>query len=104
MSKDIIESKGGTIIKDSEDVFDEIVVECKNGHRFSLLSNDIVMGEWCKECGEDTRLDDILKSLQLPYVKNHRVGKYEYQYSITTKTRKYVIFDNEVNNLAFSTK
>lgn len=97
MSKEIIESKGGTIIKEAEDVFDEISLKCKNAHTFSLLSNDIVMGEWCKECGEDTRLDDKLTALQLPYIKNHRVGRYEYQYAIITKTRKYVIFDNVEN-------
>ena len=44
MSKEIIESKGGNILKDAEDVFDEIQIECKNGHSFKLLSNDIVMG------------------------------------------------------------
>lgn len=97
MSKEIIESKGGTILKDAEDVFDEIQIKCKCGNIFSMLSNDIVMGEWCKDCKEDTRLDDTLTSLQLPYVKNHKVGKYEYQYVIITKTRKYVIFDDETN-------
>ena len=95
MSKEIIESKGGTILKDAEDVFDDILLRCKNGHSFNLLSNDIVMGEWCKECTEDTRLDDKLTELQLPFVKNHCVGKYEYQYAIITKTRKFVIFDNK---------
>jgi DNA invertase Pin-like site-specific DNA recombinase len=97
MSKEIIESKGGTILKDAEDVFDDILLKCKNGHSFNLLSNDIVMGEWCKECTEDTRLDDKLTELRLPFVKNHCVGKYEYQYAIITKTRKFVIFDNETN-------
>ena len=97
MDKEVIESKGGLILKEAEDVFDEILVKCKNGHTFKLLSNDIVMGEWCKECTEDTRLDDKLMSLQLPFVKNHTVGKYEYQYAIITKTRKYVIFDNTIN-------
>ena len=97
MSKEIIESKGGIILKDAEDVFDEIQIKCKCGTIFSMLSNDIVMGEWCKECDEDTRLDDILNSLQLPYTKNQKIGKYEYQYTITTKTRNYVIFDNKVN-------
>lgn len=94
MSKDIIESKGGVILKDSEDVFDEIQIRCKNGHIFSKLSNDIFMGEWCSECVEDTRLDSMLSALQLPFVKNQMVGKYEYEYAIITKTRKFVIFDN----------
>ncbi len=97
MSKEIIESKGGTILKDAEDVFDEISIKCNCGSIFNMLSNDIIMGEWCKDCNEDTRLDDKLSSLQLPFVKSHRVGKYEYQYAIITKTRKYVIFDNISN-------
>ena len=97
MSRDIIESKGGTILKESEDVFDEIMIKCKNGHTFNKLSNDIFMGEWCEHCTEDTRLDDKLSALQLPFVKNHSVGRYEYQYVITTKTRKFVIFDNKEN-------
>ena len=29
MSKEIIESKGGIILKDAEDVFDEIQIKCK---------------------------------------------------------------------------
>ena len=97
MSKAIIESKGGTILKDSEDVFDEIQIKCKNGHIFSKLSNDIFMGEWCDECVEDTRLDSMLSALQLPFVKNQMVGKFEYQYAIITKTRKFVIFDDVDN-------
>lgn len=94
MSKDIIQSKGGTILKDSEDVFDEIQIKCKNGHIFSKLSNDIFMGEWCEECVEDTRLDSMLSALQLPFVKNQTIGKFEYRYAIITKTRKFVIFDD----------
>ena len=97
MSKDIIEGKGGTIIKDSEDIFDEIQIRCKNGHIFSKLSNDIFMGEWCDECVDDTRLDSMLSALQLPFVKNHNISKFEYQYAIITKTRKFVIFDNIEN-------
>ena len=97
MSKEIIESKGGSILKEAEDVFDELQVRCKNGHTFSKLSNDIFMGEWCGECTEDTRLDDKLSALQLPFVKNHKVGRYEYQYAIITKTRKFVIFDDVEN-------
>lgn len=94
MSKDIIESKGGTILKDSDDVFDEIQIKCKNGHIFNKMSNDIFMGEWCVECVEDTRLDSMLSALQLPFVKNQTIGKFEYQYAIITKTRKFVIFDD----------
>ena len=97
MSGEIIESKGGVIIKDAEDVFDEITIKCRNGHIFSMLSNDIYMGEWCKECGTDDGIDEILEGLKLPFMKNKRIGKYEYNYVIEMKARQFVIFDNKEN-------
>ena len=94
MAHEIIESKGGTILQDASGPFDAIKLRCKNGHPFEKLPNDVLMGEWCTLCNEDTRLDGKLTSLGLPFEKLKKVGKYEYQYVIDTAERKYVVFDN----------
>lgn len=105
MSKDIIENKGGVVIKPSNDMFTSIKIKCKRGHLFDKLPNDIIMGEWCDQCDNlktdddandfNTNLGYKLVALNIAFTENKRIGKCVYQYVVELTDRKFVIFKDE---------
>jgi DNA invertase Pin-like site-specific DNA recombinase len=90
--KEKIEEKEGKIIKESFDVFEPFVLECKNSHSFSLYSNDILSGKWCQKCTDI--VIQILTQLQIDFEKNKKIGNLEYPYVITGK-RNFVFITSE---------
>lgn len=92
--KDIVIEKKGKIIKQSEDIFSEHTLSCKNSHVFNLYANDILLGDWCKECSKskgDTLISDILTSLSIPYRYNEIIEGLECDYVIEISDKKYII-------------
>ena len=99
--KDTVKSKGGIIVKEAKDLFDKYMIQCKNGHTFELHSNDISMGQWCDQCVDV--FDTILNSLNIPFKKDVKIGKFEYPFSINMNERNFVIFDTKDNRPKLTT-
>lgn len=58
----IVQDKGGQILKNSDDPFDDLELKCENNHIFYLLFNDIIAGKWCAKCAsghhiKETKID-----------------------------------------------
>lgn len=92
----VIQQKSGKIIKKGEDIFQECIIECENGHQFQALENDIIMGKWCDHCTD--KIETILKNLNISFEKNKKLDKFCYHYLIE-KGRKFVIFGDIENRL-----
>tara|TARA_Y100000592_G_scaffold58947_1_gene92314 strand:- start:1830 stop:3068 length:1239 start_codon:yes stop_codon:yes gene_type:complete len=99
--KDTVKSKGGIIVKEAKDLFDKYMIQCKNGHTFELYLNDISMGQWCDQCLDV--LDTILNTLNIPFKKDVKIGKFQYPFSINMNERNYVIFDTKDNRPKLTT-
>lgn len=96
--KEIVSEKGGEIVKEGEDMFSEHTIRCKNLHTFSLFSNDILLGGWCKKCSDgipeeprDTIVSDALRSLSIPYRYNEIIDEKECDYVIEVGKKRFII-------------
>lgn len=50
--KGIIESKGGILFSEYLKAKEKVIVECKEGHRFSMTPDNIKQGYWCPSCSQ----------------------------------------------------
>ena len=87
----IIQEKKGKLLKRSEDLFTENVIECHNNHTFCALENDILFGKWCDKCTD--KIETILTNLQINFQKNKTLGEFNYSYYISG-SRNFVIFSD----------
>jgi DNA invertase Pin-like site-specific DNA recombinase len=105
--KEMVTEKGGSIIKEGEDIFSEHNLVCKNDHSFSLFANDILIGKWCPECEikkddplpeeKETLISEILKELSLPYECNKVIDSIECDYVIEGKKKFIISFEKNVS-------
>ena len=92
----IILEKGGQIIKDSEDPFDDLELKCENGHTFFELFNDIIAGKWCKKCekmksGSEPIVPTEIENDSIKIALDQLKMKYEPKYEIDGQVFNYVI-------------
>jgi len=89
-----VDEKNGEIIKVAENIFEQHQLICKEGHFFNLYTNDILNGEWCDRCKDDSKDDSIigkiLKQLSIPYEYREIIGEIECDYVIK-EGRKFII-------------
>lgn len=88
----LIEEKGGKIIKLTDDIFEEIILECQNNHTFTIYENDIMLGKWCGKCVD--KIQSILESFRLEYFIDKEIKNFTYDFVIDGK-RKFVIFKSK---------
>ena len=86
--EEIVSERGGKIISKGETIFDKNVLECKNRHRFEILSNDLQLGKWCENC--NVEIPNILRSLNIDFEENVEMFKMMYDFVISTG-RNFVI-------------
>lgn len=105
----IITEKGGKILKDSDDPFDELELKCENDHLFFAFFNDIIAGKWCTQCSvknitEEEPDDDLktikiaLDQLKIKYERNHSIGKLKFSFVIESSKFPFIIEDNKYFN------
>lgn len=109
----IISDKGGKILKDSDDPFDELELKCENDHLFFAFFNDIVAGKWCPLCDKkekkeeeqkDEEEDDLkmikiaLDQLKIKYERNMIIGKNKFSFVIESAKLPFIIEENKYFN------
>ena len=93
MEKIVLE-KGGKVLHKGETVFDKSIIECKLGHRFEVLSNDLQLGKWCEIC--NVEIPNILRTLNIPFQENVEMFKMMYDFVISTGRNFVILVSREL--------
>ena len=88
---DVIERKGGVLIKKASNVFEKNIIKCSRNHQFEILTNDINLGKWCDKCIDV--VDNILTNLSIKFNKNQKIGNFEYPYVISGERNFLILLD-----------
>lgn len=99
----IISNKGGTLIKDTDDPFDDLEVKCENNHTFYVPFNDIIAGKWCTQCkkitpqeqeeenNENKIIKTALNQLKLKYERNYTINNQEFNFVVNNNKFSFII-------------